>query len=366
MSEFKEKFLSILRNVDNAQNILQRIFHRKIPSKIKIMEVCGTHTVSIFKYGIRDLLAEKIEMISGPGCPVCVTPNEHIDLAMELAIQKDVIFATFGDMLRVPGSLKSLQELRADGADIRIVLSTIDVLKIANEERDKKIIFWGVGFETTSPTTAASIIAAKKLGLKNYFVMCSHKVMPPAMNTIVSEGEVNIDGFLCPGHVSTIIGANAYDFLAKKYNIPCVIAGFEPIDILLSIDMLLEQIEKKTASVLIQYNRSVNWQGNLEAQNVIDEVFEKRDDKWRGLGIIKESGLKLKNAYKTFDAQEIFDIQIRKTIDNPLCRCGDILKGIAKPIDCKLFRIICNPEKPMGPCMVSSEGTCSTWYKYKY
>ena len=343
--------------------------------KITIMEVCGSHTMSIYRYGLKKLLPPNIRLLSGPGCPVCVTPVSYIDAAIAMSQRsvpgltknQDIVITTFGDMMRVPGSSSSLEKERAKGAAVAVVYSTLDALSLAEKYPEKEVVFLAIGFETTAPTIAASIIEAERRGIKNYFVLTSHKVMPPVMKALLKDKELNLDGFLCPAHVSTIIGSRPYEFIAKDYHIPCVIAGFEPLDILLGIYMLLEQIVKKEARVRIQYSRVAKQEGNPTALALLDKVFEPCDVEWRGLGLIPQSGLKLRSRYARFDALTVF--RIESEFHNPQstfngCICGDILRGIKMPSECKLFKKVCNPEHPVGACMVSSEGTCAAWYKY--
>jgi hydrogenase expression/formation protein HypD len=333
--------------------------------KYKFMEVCGTHTMSIFKYGIRSIIPENIVLLSGPGCPVCVTPVEFIDTALEMSKIKDVITTTFGDMLKVPGTKDNLYNLRSLGYDVRPVYSPSDAVKIAAENPSKNVIFIAVGFETTSPTTAASILLAQKSGIKNFFIHCGHKTMPNAMTALAQSGELKLDGFICPPHVSAITGTRIYDFLPEKYGKACVIGGFEPVDILQTILMLIRQINQKNASVQNQYSRVVTRNGNIKARQIIDSVYEACDSEWRGLGVISTSGQKIKKKYQEYDAAEKYPIMIEKFSDNPACLCGDVLTGRKIPTDCSLFRKSCTPQDPKGACMVSSEGTCAAYFKYK-
>jgi hydrogenase expression/formation protein HypD len=326
-----------------------------------IMEVCGTHTMSIFRFGLKEILPENIKLISGPGCPVCVTPNEYLDKAIAIAGLKDVIIATFGDMLKVPGSRSSLEKEKAGGVDIRMVYSSLDALDLARKNPNKRIVFLGIGFETTAPTTAQSILIAKKEYLNNYSVLCGHKTMPEVMEALTSDKLIKVDAFLLPGHVSVIIGVRPYEFLSKIYKKNCVISGFEPIDILQSILMILMQTKPK---VEIQYSRIIEKSGNLLARKSINKVFEKSQSVWRGIGCVEKSGLKIRKAYKEFDAELKFNPKIKAPKDNIRCFCGYILKGTKTPYDCPSFARTCTPENPVGACMVSSEGTCAAYYKY--
>lgn len=327
-----------------------------------IMEVCGTHTMSIFRFGLRDILPSNIRLISGPGCPVCVTPNEYIDKAIAIANMKDVLIATFGDMMKVPGSFSSFEKEKASGCDIRMVYSSTDALEMAGKNPKKEVVFLGIGFETTAPTVAQSIIIAKEKKLKNYSVLCGHKTMPQVLEALVHDKLIKVDAFLLPGHVSAIIGVHPYEFLSKIYKKNCVISGFEPLDILQSILMVIKQAAPK---VEIQYNRIIERGGNLLARKSMAKVFEKCPSAWRGIGLVKNSGLKIKNSYKDFDAEIKFHPVIKEPKDNIKCFCGYILKGLKTPIDCPSFANVCTPENPAGACMVSSEGTCAAYFKYR-
>ncbi len=359
------KYLSEYRDGRVASKMADRI--RAISTKpARFMEICGTHTVAIFKNGVREVLPDHIGLISGPGCPVCVTATRDIDKAIKLARIPDVIVTTFGDMLRVPGSVSSLQKEKGRGADVRMVYSTMDSLAIARRHPEKKVIFLGVGFETTAPTIAAAVVAAEAEGIKNFSVLSSHKLLPPAMDALLSGGELDVSGFMCPGHVSTVIGTASYEAVAAQYHTPCVVMGFEPLDILQGIYMLVSQIEAGEARVEIQYRRAVAPQGNPNALQIMNRVFEPCDAPWRGLGIIPKSGLALRDAYRAFDAEALFDLKMPDSPEPPGCKCGEILRGVKTPTECKLFRDVCTPESPVGPCMVSSEGTCAAYYKYSH
>ena len=357
------KYLDEFRNSEVARALVESL-RRRTARPVSLMEVCGTHTVSIFKHGLRGLLPENVTMLSGPGCPVCVTPNAEIDKAIALARMPQVILTTFGDMMKVPGSYASLNQAKAEGADVRVVYSALDALKIARNNLERSVVFFGVGFETTAPTTAASILEAQRMGLGNFFFLSVHKVVPPAMKALLDSGEVRIDGFLCPGHVSTIIGSAPYEFIAQQYGIPCVIGGFEPLDILQALDMLLAQIVAGEARVEVQYRRAVHREGNPVALKHMNSVFEAADAVWRGLGTIPGSGLRLRPQFKAIDAGSAFKVTTRPPKEAKGCRCGDVLRGAIRPADCSLFGRACIPEHPIGPCMVSSEGTCSAWYLY--
>jgi len=328
------------------------------------MEVCGTHTMTIARAGIKKLLPAWIELVSGPGCPVCVTSEHDIDTAIDISRQKDVIMTTFGDMIRVPGSRGSFEEAKRKGSDIRIVYSVLDALRIAEENPKHKVVFMGVGFETTSPTVASALKEARSRKIKNFFVLSNFKLIFPALRAIAGSGDIQIDGFICPGHVSVITGSIPYEKIAKRYKKPCVITGFEPGDILKGIEKLARRIRDKNYGVEIEYKRAVRKKGNPTAQGMLKEVFTPCSAEWRGLGVIEKSGLKLRNKYKDFDAERAFKLKKRNVSKKKSCICGEILKGLKKPVDCKLFGKACTTRHPVGPCMVSSEGTCAAYYRY--
>ncbi len=354
-----------LRSADTAKALLDAIFEQAQGlERVRFMEVCGTHTMAIRRSGIPAMLPENVELLSGPGCPVCVTPNATVDRAIALAGFDELIVATFGDMMRVPGSRTSLAAERARGADVRVVYSPLDALKLARTEAKRQVVFLGVGFETTTPTVAAVIRMAKEEGLENFSVLTSHKVVPPALDALLSMPDFSVSGFLMPGHVSAIIGADAYRPVAEQHGIPCVVAGFEPVDVLLSILMLLKQIRAGQAKVEIEYLTVVRPAGNREAQALVEQVLEPCDSDWRGVGIIPGSGLSLRDAYAGLDAEKRFDLQVPPPKEHPGCRCGEVLIGAIRPPDCALFGKACTPSDPVGPCMVSSEGTCAAYYKY--
>jgi hydrogenase expression/formation protein HypD len=331
---------------------------------VRLMEVCGTHTMAIFRHGIRQVIPDHITLLSGPGCPVCVTTQKEIDTFIALTGLRNAIVATFGDLMRVPGSKSSLQNERASGKDIRMVYSTFDALEIARKNPDRKIIFLGVGFETTAPTVAASIVLAFNEKINNYFVYSSHKRVPPVLFALMEDKDIDIDGFILPGHVSVIIGTDAYHSLFEKYQFPCTVAGFEPVDILKAISSLVDQIESQHPMLDNTYERAVTSQGNIKAGNIIKQVFEYTDTAWRGLGIIPQSGLKIRETFEAFDAQKVFDVRVPQLDEPEGCGCGNVLKGTVLPPDCPLFGNICTPVSPVGPCMVSTEGTCSAYYRY--
>ena len=357
------KFIDEFRDKEIAKRLIERI-RKTSPRPIQLMEVCGTHTVSIFRYGIKGILPSHIKLLSGPGCPVCVTPNPDIDRAVALARQKGIILVTFGDMMRVPGSTSSLLKEKAQGKDIRIVYSSLDALTIAKENREKRVVFFAIGFETTSPTIAVAILRARDEGLRNLFFLNSQKRVPPALLVLLQSKRVSIDGLILPGHVSAILGTKSYQFIADQFNRPGVVTGFEPLDILQGIWMLLRQIEENRHVIEIQYRRVVPEGGNALALKRIDEVFEKDRALWRGFGWIPDSGYRFRKDFNALDAQ-IFEIEVERTVEHPGCLCGEVLQGMTSPIQCPLFRKICHPENPVGPCMVSIEGTCHTYYKFE-
>ena len=334
------------------------------PEHATLMEVCGTHTVAIARNGIRDLMPEGCKLASGPGCPVCVTANRDIDAAIALARVENVILTTFGDMTRVPGSSSSLLKEQAAGRDVRIVYSPLDTLSIAQANPDRPVVFVGVGFETTTPLVAMAIKRAAALGLKNFSVYAAHKNMPGALDVLMGDPELKVDALILPGHVSTIIGIEPYRFLAEKYGIPGVITGFEPLDVLQGIAMLMRQLHEGRAEIENAYSRGVMAEGNPVALAAIDDVFETCTATWRGLGPIEGSGYRIREQYAQFDALRRFEPEIEETREPRGCRCGDVLRGIMAPNECPLFRTVCSPENPVGPCMVSSEGSCAAYYRY--
>jgi hydrogenase expression/formation protein HypD len=351
------------RDNDLAAKLTRRI-HESVDRPLRIMEVCGTHTMAIFRHGIRSLLPENVELISGPGCPVCVTSAGDIDQIIALAEVPGIIIATFGDLLRVPGSKgRNLAAARAEGADVEIVYSPTDALKIALST-DRPVIFPAIGFETTIPVMAATALEARQKNITNFMLLVSHKVVPPALDILLGDPELALDGLLCPGHVSAIIGEQAYEPFARGYGIPCVIAGFEPLDILSAICMIAMQVRQGRAEVENSYGRVVSREGNPRARKMIDLVFDPCDARWRGLGEIPGSGLQLKPGFMQHDAAHIFGLSSEFVPEPRGCRCGEILTGRVKPPDCPLFNTRCTPTDPVGPCMVSSEGTCAAYSRY--
>ena len=327
------------------------------------MEVCGTHTMAIYQYGLRSLLPPQVRLVSGPGCPVCITPNDYLDRALALSRLPGVTVATFGDMLRVPGSRSSLIEERAKGADIRIVYSPLDAVALAERNPGRRVVFLGVGFETTAPTVAGSILAARARGLTNYFVLAAHKTIPGPMEILSADPELALDGYLCPAHVSAIIGADAYLSLAAR-GIPCVVTGFEPVDVLQGVEMLVRQVIEGRHEVENEYRRVVSREGNRKAREIIGELFVPADAVWRGIGVIPWGGLVIAPEFQEFDAEVTIPVAVDEPVEHAGCRCGDILRGKVSPFDCPLFGGACTPGYPVGACMVSSEGTCAAAYRY--
>ncbi len=345
----------------------------RLGSEVHIMEFCGGHTHSIMKYGIDELLKGYVRFVHGPGCPVCVMPMQRVDLAIELAKLPNTILCTYGDLLRVPGSgRKNLLNLRSEGYDIRMVYSCLDTLNIAQENPKKEVIFFAIGFETTTPQTAVLIQKAKMMGLKNLSVVSNHVITPAAIQHILNSpemreiGKVRIDAFIGPGHVSVIIGTKPYHYFAEEFQKPVVISGFEPVDIMQSVYMIIRQIMERRAVVENQYTRFVSYEGNLKAQKLVSEVFELRKEfEWRGLGLVPYSALKINKRYEDFDAEKRFSVNLPKPKEHPSCICGKVIRGVALPTECKLFGTVCTPSNPIGSCMVSSEGACAAYFKYK-
>ena len=347
---------------DYQKHLLQAI--QSFSGSASLMEVCGTHTMAIAKSGIRGLLPPNIKLLSGPGCPVCVTSQGDIDAVILMVQQKDLILVTFGDMMRVPGTYSSLQEERSKGADIRVAYSPLDALRVARENPDKEVVFLGIGFETTTPAIAITLEQAKMEGLQNFSVFSLHKVVPPALELIFTDSDIKVDGLICPGHVSAVIGIKPYEILAEKYGKPCVVTGFETLDIMEGIYMLLQQLKKDEARVEIQYSRVVKPEGNPIARQTIEQIFQPVSARWRGLGVIPASGLALREEYADMDARLKFEIPEIEEVPIKGCACGEVLAGKITPKDCALFGRACTPLKPIGPCMVSHEGSCAAYYRY--
>jgi hydrogenase expression/formation protein HypD len=331
----------------------------------KIMEVCGGHTHSIYKYGVDDLLPVNVELVHGPGCPVCVIPMGRVDDAIAMAHEPNVIFTCFGDMMRVPGSRGTLTEAKAEGADIRMVYSPLDALRIAKSEPDRDVVFFAIGFETTAPSTALTLKRAKAEGIGNFSCFCNHVTIVPPLRALLDSPDLRLDGFIGPGHVSTVVGARPLEFIPADYGKPVVVSGFEPVDILQSVLMILRQLGDGRCEVENQYKRVVPYEGNLRALEVMSEVFALRPHfEWRGLGFISHSGLKLSDAYADLDAELRYAVPGVRIADPKACQCGEVLKGVIKPYECKVFGTACTPERPIGTCMVSSEGACAAYYNY--
>jgi hydrogenase expression/formation protein HypD len=332
---------------------------------IKIMEVCGGHTHTIFKYGIEEMLPSNIDLIHGPGCPVCVIPLGRVDDALALAVRPEVIFATYGDMMRVPGSQTNLIQAKALGADVRMVYSPLDALELARRYRNRQVVFLGLGFETTAPATAITILTAAKEDIDNFTVFCNHVMIIPALKAMLDSPDLRLDGFIGPGHVSTVIGTRPYDFVVRDYKKPLVVSGFEPLDLLQAIYMIVRQVIEGRSEVENQYPRAVCSSGSPKALDALMEVFEPREFfEWRGLGSIARSGMKLRGKYRAFDAEVRFSVPGVRIADPKACQCGEILKGVKKPWECKVFGTACTPETPIGSCMVSSEGACAAYYNF--
>ncbi len=365
------KYVDEFRDPEKAKVLLREIeqlvpeIRKKLNRPISVMEVCGGHTHSIFRYGIETMLPGEIELIHGPGCPVCVLPMGRVDDCVALAEMPGVIFTTFGDAMRVPGSKKSLMQAKADGADVRMVYSPLDALQIARNNPSNEVVFFGLGFETTMPSTAMTILQAEAEGIKNFSLFCNHITIIPTVKAILDSPDLQLDGFLGPGHVSMVIGISPYDFIAKHYKRPVVVAGFEPLDILQSIWMVIKQISEGRAEIENQYNRIVPDHGNNQALDAVARVFELREFfEWRGLGSIDHSGVRVRDAYAHYDAERKFKVPDIKIADPKACQCGEVLKGVIKPWDCKVFGKACTPETPLGSLMVSSEGACAAYYQF--
>jgi hydrogenase expression/formation protein HypD len=360
------RFVDEFRDAEKARALSAKITSLCEPGRqYKFMEVCGGHTHTIYKHGLEDYLPEGVSLVHGPGCPVCVIPMGRLDDAIAIAEQPDVIMTTFGDMMRVPGGQGSFFDSKAKGADIRMVYSPLDSLKIAKQNPDKRVVFMAIGFETTAPSTAMTVLRAKADGLDNFSIFCNHVTIIPAIKAILDSPDLRLDGFLGPGHVSTVIGCRPYDFISAVHGKPLVCAGFEPLDILQSVAMLMEQLRDGRSEVENQYTRVVPWDGNRKALQVINEVMELRPYfEWRGLGFISHSALKVRDEYATFDAEKLFPVPGVRVADPKACQCGEVLKGVIKPWECKVFGTACTPETPIGTCMVSSEGACAAYYNF--
>jgi hydrogenase expression/formation protein HypD len=360
------RFVDEFRDAEFGRVLAGEILGAVEPGRhYKLMEVCGGHTHSIYKYGVDDLLPENVELVHGPGCPVCVIPMGRVDDGIALAEQPGVIFTCFGDMMRVPGSHGTLLEAKARGADIRMVYSPLDALRIAKSEPDRQVVFFAIGFETTAPSTALTLKRARAEGVTNFSCMCNHVTIVPPLRALLDSPDLRLDGFIGPGHVSTVVGARPFEFIPDDYGKPVVISGFEPVDILQSVLMILCQLRAGECRVENQYKRVVPYEGNLRALEVMSEVFALRPHfEWRGLGFISQSGLRLSDAYADLDAERRFAVPGVRVADPKACQCGEVLKGVIKPYECKVFGSACTPERPIGTCMVSSEGACAAYYNY--
>ncbi len=360
------RFVDEFRNADKAHALAARITALCEPGRqYKLMEVCGGHTHTIYKHGLEDYLPESITLVHGPGCPVCVIPMGRVDDGIALAHEEGVIFTCFGDMMRVPGSSGSLLEANAAGADIRMVYSPLDALRIAKQNPEREVVFFAIGFETTAPSTALTLKRARVEGVRNFSCMCNHVTIVPPLRALLDSPDLRLDGFVGPGHVSTVVGARPFEFIPADYGRPIVIAGFEPLDILQAIRMILAQLAEGRCEVENQYRRVVPYEGNPRALEVMAEVFDLRPHfEWRGLGFISQSGLRLADAYADLDAEVRFSVPGVRVADPKACQCGEVLKGVIKPWECKVFGTACTPERPIGTCMVSSEGACAAYYNF--
>jgi len=360
------RFVDEYRDADRAQTLAAQIAALCEPGRqYKFMEVCGGHTHTIYKHGIEDYLPENVSLVHGPGCPVCVIPMGRVDDAIAIAHEPGVILTAFGDMMRVPGGSGSFFDAKAAGADIRMVYSPLDALKIARTNPDRRVVFMAIGFETTSPSTAMTVLRAAAEGIGNFSVFCNHVTILPAIKAILDSPDLRLDGFLGPGHVSTVIGCRPYEFIARDYGKPLVCAGFEPLDLLQSVLMLLRQLAEGRCEVENQYTRVVPWDGNPRAIEAIGQVMRLRPYfEWRGLGFISHSALRMRDEYAAFDAERLFDVPGVRVADPKACQCGEVLKGVLKPWECKVFGTACTPETPIGTCMVSSEGACAAYYNF--
>ncbi|MBR9976621.1 MAG: hydrogenase formation protein HypD [Bacteroidetes bacterium] len=356
--------LSAFRDSSRARVILEQI-RRRDTGPVCIMEFCGGHTVAIFRSGLRSVMPEHVRMLSGPGCPVCVTSNADLDRAVALAKTPGVILATYGDMLRVPGSQESLMQVKARGFDVEVVYSTLDALSLAEARPDREIVFFGIGFETTAPAAAAAVLQARTRGLRNFSLCSVMKLTIPGAKALLGAGDVHVDAVIGPGHVASIIGSDAWRFLPEDYGIPVAISGFETLDLLMATDALLRMIEEKSPDLVNAYSRIVRPEGNRKAWGMVEQVFDTRDTSWRGFGVLPDSGLALRESFSEFDADIRFNISIEESAEHPACRCGEVLRGVVTPLDCNVFGTSCTPESPLGPCMVSSEGSCAAYYHYQ-
>jgi len=360
------RFVDEFRDAELGRALAGEILSMVEPGRhYKLMEVCGGHTHSIYKYGIDDLLPANVELVHGPGCPVCVIPMGRVDDGIAIAHQPNVIFTCFGDMMRIPGSEGSLQDAKAAGADVRMVYSPLDALRIAKANPDRDVVFFAIGFETTAPSTALTLKRARAEGVTNFLCMCNHVLIVPPLRALLDSPDLRLDGFIGPGHVSTVVGARPFEFIPAQYGKPIVVAGFEPLDVLQAVQMILRQLADGRCEVENQYRRVVPYEGNLRALEVLAEVFALRPHfEWRGMGFISQSGLRLSDAYADFDAELRYAVPGVRVADPKACQCGEVLKGVIKPWECKVFGTACTPERPIGTCMVSSEGACAAYYNF--
>ena len=360
------RFVDEFRDAEKARALSAKITELCEPGRqYKFMEVCGGHTHTIYKHGLEDYLPEQVALVHGPGCPVCVIPMGRIDDAIHIARQPDVLMTSFGDMMRVPGGNGNFFDSNAEGTNIRMVYSPLDALKVARQHPDKRVVFMAIGFETTAPSSAMTVLRAAAEGIDNFSLFCNHVTIIPAIKAILDSPDLRLDGFIGPGHVSTVIGCRPYEFIARDHGKPLVCAGFEPLDILQSIYMLLQQLAEGRCEVENQYKRVVPWDGNLKALKVIGEVMELRPYfEWRGLGFISHSALRVRERFAEFDAERLFDVHGVRVADPKACQCGEVLKGVIKPWECKVFGTACTPETPIGTCMVSPEGACAAYYNF--
>jgi hydrogenase expression/formation protein HypD len=359
------KFVDEYRSPEIATRLSREIIELAGDRTFNLMEVCGGHTHTIYRHGLEDYLPENVQLVHGPGCPVCVIPMGRVDDAMHIAEQDDVILTSFGDMMRVPGGTSSFLDAKAAGADIRMVYSPLDALKVARTNPDQRVVFMAIGFETTSPSTAATVLRAAAEGLENFSIFCNHVRVNPAIKAILDSPDLRLDGFIGPGHVSTVIGCAPYEFIPRDYGRPIVVSGFEPLDILQSVYLLLRQLTEGRCEVENQYSRIVPWNGNTKALEVIDRTMEVRPTfEWRGLGFIEHSALRVRDEFAVHDAERVFDVPGVRVADPSACQCGEVLKGVLKPWECKVFGTACTPETPIGTCMVSSEGACAAYYNF--
>ena len=360
------KYVDEFRDAELARALGTEIAALAEPGRhYKVMEVCGGHTHTIYKHGIEDHLPDGVELVHGPGCPVCVIPMGRVDDGIDIAVHDGVIFTCFGDMMRVPGGRGSLLDAKAEGADVRFVYSPLDALKIARQNPAREVVFYAIGFETTAPSTALTLMRAKAEGIRNFSVMCNHVTIVPPLKALLESPDLRLDAFIGPGHVSTVIGCRPYEFIPRDYGQPVAVAGFEPLDLLQSIYMLMKQLQEGRSEVENQYGRVVSWEGNERALEIMEEVFDLRPYfEWRGLGFISQSALALSEEYADWDAELRFDVPGVRVADPKACQCGEVLKGVIKPWECKVFGTACTPETPIGTCMVSSEGACAAYYNF--